>query len=255
MPGLVLLPFVAENGPFAAALGAILRRAQMPSADFDCHRRAMLAPSADPSRYVERALGARKHKELRRIGRRLSDLGAVLFAVASEPDAVAAAAEDFFALEAKGWKGKAGTAAAHHDDIRRFVSTALSALAAAGQVAINRILIDGRAIAATITLRSADAAWFWKIAYDEAFARYSPGVMLTIAVTEELVDDATVTRTDSCATADHPMIDHIWRERLALCDRLIAARPAAPLAYVRRVERLRRAAITAAKALRERFSR
>ena len=35
---------------------------------------------------------------------------------------------------------------------------------------------SGRPLAATITLLSGTHAWFWKIAYDEAFARSSPGV-------------------------------------------------------------------------------
>ena len=57
-------------------------------------------------------------------------------------------------------------------------------------------------------------------------------------------------RTDSCATANHPMIDHIWRERLMLCDRLIGVRPQAPFSSARRLEMLRNAAIGAAKAAR-----
>ncbi len=255
LPGLVLLPFIPEDGPFAAALGTILRRAQMQSADFNRHRRALLAPGADRSEYVGRALGGRKLKELRRIGRRFSDLGAILFTAATEPAAAAKAAEEFVALEASGWKGKAGTAAAHHDKIQRFVKTAVRALAATGQVAINRILVDGRAIAATITLRSGDAAWFWKIAYDESFARYSPGVLLTVAVTEDLVDDAAVARTDSCATANHPMIDRIWRERLSLGDRFVAVRLQAPFARARRLERIRLAAIAAARGIRRAVAR
>jgi CelD/BcsL family acetyltransferase involved in cellulose biosynthesis len=255
LPGLVLLPYLPADGPFAAELGAILRRAQMPSADFNRHRRAQLAPSGDRTDYVEAALGPRRHKELRRMGRRLSDLGAVLFAAATEPPAIAATIGDFFALEASGWKGKAGTAAAQHDDIQRFIKAALTGLAADGKVVINRMLIDGRPIAAAITLRSADAAWFWKIAYDENFARFSPGVMLTIAITEDLVDDPTIARADSCATANHPMIDRIWRERLALCDRLFAVRPQAPFAPVCRLEQLRCAALAAARAVRARFPR
>ncbi|HTP93398.1 MAG TPA: GNAT family N-acetyltransferase, partial [Xanthobacteraceae bacterium] len=107
-----------------------------------------------------------------------------------------------------------------------------------------------RPIAAAITLRSVDTAWFWKIAYDEAFARYSPGVMLTVALTEELAEDPTLARADSCATADHPMIDHIWREQLALCDRLIALRPTAPFMLARRAESLRRAAVVGLKHIR-----
>jgi CelD/BcsL family acetyltransferase involved in cellulose biosynthesis len=247
LPGLLLLPFVAEDGPFAAALGAILRRAQMPTADFNRHSRALLAPRGDRSLYVEWALDAHKYKELRRMGRRLGDMGAMLFTAKTEPLDVVAGVEDFFALEARGWKGKAGTASARHDNIRRFVSAALTGLAAEGKALINRFYFDGRAIATTITLRSGDAAWFWKIAYDESYGRYSPGVILTAAITEELADDVTIARTDSCATANHPMIDHIWRERLALCDRLIAVGPEAPFGYARRLEMLRRGGVAMLK--------
>ena len=155
----------------------------------------------------------------------------------------------------RGWKGKAGTAAAFHDDIRSFITAAVNGLAAEGKVAINRIFIDGSAIAVTIMLRSADTAWFWKIVYDENFAQHSPGVVLTFAVTEDLVEDTTLIRTDSCAAANHPMIDHIWRERLTLCDRLIAVRPLASFASVRRLEMLRNAAIAAAKAVRSQMHR
>jgi len=250
LPGFLLLPFLPEDGAFATMLDTILRRAQMPAADFNRRRRALLEPSGDRSLYLEQALGHRRQKELRRQWRRLSETGAVLVTAATEPAAVAAAIDDFFALEAGGWKGRAGTAAADHDDLHRFMRAAVRGLAAEAKVSINRILVDGRAIAATITLRSGRGAWFWKIAYDETFAHFSPGVMLTAALTNELLEDAAIESTDSCATANHPMIDRLWRERLALCDRLVALRPRAPFAVVRRLEGLRSAAIAAAKSIR-----
>ena len=253
LPGLLLLPFVPEDGPFAAALGAILRRAQMPAAALNRHRRALLAPHGDRSQYVERALGARRLRELRRVARRLGDLGAMAFTTATEPSAVAFGIEDFLVLEANGWKGKAGTAAACRDDISRFIRTGLVGLAAEGKVAIKRILLDGRAIAATIMLRSADAAWFWKTAYDERFARFAPGVLLTAALTEDLVEDVAIVQTNSCATAGHPVMEHIWRERLALCDLMVAVRPQAPFSRARRLEMLRSALIAAAKSVREKL--
>jgi hypothetical protein len=255
LPGLVLLPFLPTDGPFATALDAIVRRAQMPVADFNLYQRALLVPDDDRLFYVERSLGQHRHKELRRYVRRLGDIGALLFTTATDQEPVAAAVADFFELESRGWKGKAGTAAALHDDVRGFITAAVSGLAAEGKVAVNRIFIDGRAIAITITLRSADTAWFWKIVYDEKFAQHSPGVVLTFAVTEDLVEDTTLLRTDSCATANHPMIDRIWRERLTVCDRMIAVRPQAPFSAVRRMEMLRNAAIAAAKAMRAQMHR
>lgn len=255
LPGLLLLPLLPADGPFAARLETILRRAQMPAADLDRHRRALFAPRGERAGYTERALGRRKHKQLRRFERRLADKGALLFAATTEPAAVVAAIEDFLALEAAGWKGRAGTVAANDENLGRFVRTAAEGLAAEGKLAIHRLLLDGRVIAAAIVLRSRHRAWFWKIAYDETFARFSPGVLLTVAVTEQLVEDTTIAQGDSCAAADHPMIDHIWRERLALCDRLIAVRPRAPLAGACRLEALRRAAIAAAKSARDSLRR
>jgi CelD/BcsL family acetyltransferase involved in cellulose biosynthesis len=255
LPGLLLLPFVAVDGPFATALDAILRRAQMPRADLKRHQRAQLVPGDDRLFYIEHSLGQHRHKELRRGVRRLGDLGALLFTTATDAVDVKAAIEDFFRLERRGWKGRAGTAASQHDEVCRFIAAAAGSLAAEGKVAIDRMLLDGRAIAVTITLRSGDTAWFWKIVYDEQFAQHSPGVILTYALTEELVDDLSLARTDSCAVPNHPMIDRAWRERLVLADRLIALRPQAPFAAARRLEGLRNAAIDAAKAIRGRTRR
>ena len=250
LPGLVLMPLLAEDEPFATALGAILRRTQMPCADFARHHRALLAPRQDRAHYLENAISAHRHRELRRSGRRLSDAGALLFTTASEPAAVVASVEDFFAIEASGWKGEAGTAAAHHEEVTSFIKTALPTLAKEGKVAVHRLLLDGRAVAAAITLHSGDTAWYWKTAYDEDFARFAPGVLLGAALTEELAADAAIARTDSCAAPGNPTLDLIWSERLALCNRMIAVRPEAPFARGCRLETLRTAAIAAGKSIR-----
>jgi CelD/BcsL family acetyltransferase involved in cellulose biosynthesis len=253
LPGLLLLPLIAEEGPVAAALERSLQRAQMPWTDFGRYRRALLEPGDDRTHYLDHVLSAHRHRELRRTGRRLADLGALLFTATRQPAEVASGVEDFFALEARGWKGEAGTAAVSTDDVHGFFKMAVSALAAEGKVQVNRLFLDGRPLAAAITLFSGAGAWYWKVAYDETFARYAPGMLLTAALTEQLADDETIARTDSCAAPDNAMLDPVWSERLKLCDRLIALRPAAPFAFARRLERLRRAAVTAAKAVRARL--
>ena len=163
------------------------------------------------------------------------------------------ALSDYLTLEASGWKGRAGTAAGQHAGVRTFMTNALEALAAEGHARIDRLMQHGRPIAATITLRSGSSAWFWKIAYEEDVARHSPGVQLTLDVTEQLLAQPDILRVDSCATADHPMIDHLWRERLALTDLLIApsAQTLAQFRIARHLETLRRALIAAAKRVRD----
>lgn len=255
LPGLMLMPLLPEEGPFAASLRAVLRRGQIPTADFNRHKRALLAPDGNRSSYVEHALGARRYREMRRTVRRLCEAGAVLYTTATDPPDIAPAIDHFLELEASGWKGKAGTAAACDDNVRDFMTSAVAALGAEHKVAIDRILLDGRPIAAAITLRSGDGAWFWKIAYDEAQARFAPGVMLTALVTEQLAGDVTIARADSCATADHAVMNRSWSERLPLHDILIAVRPHAPFVQAQRLERIRGASIVAAKRIRGLFAR
>src|SRR5439155_23034196 len=135
---------------------------------------ALLAPEGARAGYLDRALGRKKRKELRRQRKRLGDAGVVMRASASAPAAVADAFGDFLRLEAGGWKGRAGTAARGDSNVVNLLETALAALAGEGNAWIERLLVDGQAIAAIIVLRSGATAWCWKISYDERSARASP---------------------------------------------------------------------------------
>jgi CelD/BcsL family acetyltransferase involved in cellulose biosynthesis len=253
-PGLLLLPLVPEHGPFATALNAVLARGHRRSAAFSCHQRALLAPGVDRAGYLERAVPTRKRKELRRQRRRLEEIAALRFTTATSPADIGSALQDFLVLEASGWKGIAGTAAVNDTETRHFIETTVTALAAEGKARIDRMALNGRAIAAAITLTSGGTAWCWKIAYSEAFSRSSPGVQLALELTDSLLGRPEIARADSCATANHPMIDHIWRERLPLCDRLIALKSWAwTFALACQFEGLRRALIATAKRLRDRL--
>jgi CelD/BcsL family acetyltransferase involved in cellulose biosynthesis len=255
-PGAMLLPLIPESGRFADALAMATTRRALPFAIYGRHRRALLMPGEQREGYIEQAIGAKKRKELRRQRHRLADAGTLKIDASTQAAVIGDALNDFLGLEARGWKGRAGTAAAGRENIRAFIEGAVHGLAADGKVRIDRLRIDRTAIAAAVTLRSGDTAWTWKIAYDESFARSSPGVQLMLNVTEALLADATIARVDSCATADHPMIDHLWRERLAVSDRLIAVRPSPlPFGLLCRLEGLRRLAIAKAKMVRDRLRR
>jgi CelD/BcsL family acetyltransferase involved in cellulose biosynthesis len=256
MPAQLLLPLVPEQGVFARALDAVLTRDGRRNAAFDPHERASLAPGAQREAYLEWSMSAGKRKELRRQRRRLDDIGPVAVSTAAAAADIAAALQDFLVLEASGWKGLAGTAIAGDPALKAFVQGAVTALAAEGKARIDRLLLDGAAIAATITLTSGDTAWCWKIAYNERLARASPGVQLICDLTDSLLAQSEPRRVDSCAAAGHPMIDHVWRERLTLSDRLIELRPSAmSFALACGIETGRRGAIAAAKSLRDRLRR
>ena len=250
-PALLLLPMVPETGAFARALETVLSYHDLPHAAFGQHRRAMLKRGNNQD---DQTVSPRRRKELQRQRRRLEEFAPVTFSSVSAPQPAASALEDFLVLEASGWKGLAQTAAANDPAVRRFVEIAVTSLAAQGQARIDRMQLGGQAVAVAITLKSGETGWFWKIAYNEGVARFSPGVQLVHELTPELAAQPGMAQLDSCATAGHPMMDHMWHGRLALADRLIAVkRTALPFGLIGRLETLRRAALSAAKALRGRL--
>jgi hypothetical protein len=166
---------------------------------------------------------------LRRQRNRLAEHGEVRFEVASTPQAVASAVEIFLQLEASGWKGQRGTALLQHDGDAGFVRRATAALAELRQCEIVTLLSGDTPVAAAVVLRHQDRAFYFKLGVDEHYAKFSPGVQLTLDLTRHLCADPAIRLVDSTASADHPMINPIWRGRLAIGDVLIPLRPHDPV--------------------------
>ena len=234
-----MIPFVAEDGPFAAAFQSALNQRGAHFATFERHSRALFAPADDRIAYFTRALSGKKRKELRRQRNRLEDGGKLTFSFSTTPE-TPAALQEFLTLEVAGWKGQRGTAVRCDAATEEFFVNAISGLAKTGQASIARLWQAERLIAAGVVLKSGKGAWFLKIAYDETLAQYSPGVQLTLDLTEALARDPDIAFIDSCAIADHPMIDHLWRERLQVADWMISLDPRRSFTFDRTVEHLRR---------------
>lgn len=240
---LLQLRFLPENGAAAAAVRDAVARTGRSSVVVDRHARAMLAPASDAETYLSDSLSSKKLKELRRQLRRLGDDAPVVFREHRAPADVMAALERFVELEALGWKGAAGSAMKLNPNQGAFIRELFAARAARGQARVLELTVGDAPAAIGLVLQSGRQAWFYKIAYDERWSRCSPGVQLTIELTKRLIEDPDLDWVDSTAIADHPMIDHVWRERLALCDWMIATTPgSAPLltAIAARADHLRR---------------
>ena len=221
LPKLLLLPFLPEAGPVAQALCAAAGARGGAHVAQARRRRAALTPGAEDARGLEQTIGTKRFREYNRLHRRLAETGQVDFILARTSADVAAALQQFLALEAQGWKGTAGTALVQTPALRRFAETAIDMLARQGQVMVAELQLGGQVIAAIVALQSGGSVWTWKIAYDEHLARFSPGLQVMTALTEALLADPAVTFVNSCAIPDHPMIDHLWHDRIAMADLMI----------------------------------
>jgi CelD/BcsL family acetyltransferase involved in cellulose biosynthesis len=225
----LILRDVSLDGAAMRTLGEVLREQGLRPRVLQSRLRACLDATRDAEELLREALGAKKLKELRRQRHRLADTGAVRFDVARTPAEVAAALETFLRLEASGWKGKRGTALIQNDGDAAFIRRAVPALAETGQCEIVTLRTGETPVAAGIVLRHQDRAFFFKLGIDERFAKYSPGVQLTLDLTRHLCADPAIATADSTAGADHPMINPIWRGRFAIGDVLVPLRKNDPM--------------------------
>lgn len=203
------------DGPLYAALADVLAEQGRFAALVHREERALLASDLSPDAYLEAAMSGKKRKELRRQFARLSELGAVRFERCGDAHGLDRWVEEFLALEHSGWKGAAGSALASHHATTQMFRDALTSAAAHGRLERLTLTLDDQPLAMLASFLTPPGAFSYKTAFDERFSRFSPGVLLQ-RENLAMLDHPAIRWTDSCAAADHPMIDHIWRERRAI---------------------------------------
>ncbi len=203
------------DGPVAAALQQICTEQRRRIGLVQSEERALLEQGLSPAAYLETHVRGKKRKELRRQHNRLAELGALQFDRSDGRENLDGWIDEFLALERAGWKGGNGSALDCADDTRTLFRTVLHAAADAGKLELLTLRLDGRAIAMLITFLTAPGSFSFKTAFDEDYARFSPGVLLQIE-NLALLDRPDFTWCDSCAAQDHPMIDSLWGGRRSI---------------------------------------
>jgi CelD/BcsL family acetyltransferase involved in cellulose biosynthesis len=209
------LPQLPRTGPLYKALVKSLADEGRQAALVHEEERAVLASDLSPDAYLDAALTGKKRKELRRQHRRLGEEGALAVERLTGAENLASWIDDFLKLERAGWKGEAGSALACAPATETIFRQALTGAAARGRLERLALTLDGRPLAMLATFLSPPGAFSYKTAFDEDFARFSPGVLLQ-RENLALLERDEIAWCDSCASADHPMIDHFWRERRTL---------------------------------------
>ncbi|KQM13096.1 cellulose biosynthesis protein CelD [Novosphingobium sp. Leaf2] len=206
---------IVLDGPVHAALRVVAKDQGRQVELVHAEERAMLASDLSPDAYLEASLNGKKRKELRRQANRLAEEGAVAFTRSTDDADIAPWSEAFLTLEAAGWKGKAGSALASAPGTADMFRETLAGAAARGRLERLTLTLDDRPIAMLATFLTPPGAYSYKTAFDENFARFSPGVLLQ-RENLKVLERSDIAWSDSCASADHPMIDHLWRERRAI---------------------------------------
>lgn len=209
----LVVPNLPARGPAKAAFERAAGLAGRPLVLVDEHARAICERGDEPGG-IRPTLPTRRRKEFARQMRRLAELGDVTIESAVDPDRVRARFEEFLILEAAGWKGEAGTALASQPTTAAFARDVVFNRSERGTTRIVSLRLGEHPVAIVVCFIAGATAFTWKIAHDEAYARFSPGAQLMLETADALFGDSAIARIDSCACADHPMIDHLWRGRM-----------------------------------------
>lgn len=210
---LVRFPLFEAGGAFDAAVNDVLAERGLPNAETERHERAFLKSDLDGETYLATHMRKKKRKEYGRLWNRLADNGAAEFVAHDGGSDFHGWLAQFLRLERSGWKGRRGTALAERPEERQFFESFAGRAYSKSKLHCAEIRLDGKPVAMLASFLSGGGAYSFKIAYDEAFAKYSPGALLMMKAIGAFQSDPRIAWVDSCAIPNHPMIDHIWAER------------------------------------------
>lgn len=177
------------------------------------HPRALLVRRDSDEEYLRASISGGKLQELRRLERRLSDQGEIRYDGAIDDSNLDSRIHEFLDLEASGWKGRNGTAMACSSAHRSFFVEMTKQAHSRGLLRLLTLRLNGKAIASKCNLMSPPGAFAFKIAFDEQFARFSPGQLLEIENIRRMHVEPGVQWMDSCAAPGHSMIEQLWAQR------------------------------------------
>ncbi|MXN64974.1 GNAT family N-acetyltransferase [Stappia sp. GBMRC 2046] len=211
--GLLAFPYLRSDDTAADLLRKAAIAGGWSVEDFETENRAGHA-TGEEGEAQAKGIAKTRRKELDRQFRRLSDLAETRFESIESPQAVATAFEQFLNLEASGWKGRQGTALGATPERARFAREFVERTARNGNIRIDALFHAGDAIAMLVLVRSLSRIFAWKVAFDEAFARYSPGAQLARSSMRTNLASPGIEEADSLAIPGHPMIEPLWRGKI-----------------------------------------
>lgn len=155
-------------------------RGSLPTAGARLTEQAICPVMALPATWDEalQRVGKKMRSNIRYYERLLEREFAVSYEVADEAT-VGPALEDFLRLHAQRWRRRGLPGAVYSRRLGEFHRSVAPALARAGYLALHRMMVDGKCVAALYCFRYGARVFYYLGGFDPALGRYSPGTVLT----------------------------------------------------------------------------
>jgi hypothetical protein len=185
--------------------------------------RAMFRPTIDADTYICAALSAKHRKMIRRQERQLSEIGRLEYDALTPDDDVGVWIEEFLRLEAGGWKGRENTAIASDESDQSYFRSIAKEAFRRGRLSMLALRLDGRPIAYKCDFPTGRGLFTFRIAFDENYARNSPGMLLEIENIRRLHARSQIDWVDSCNDSFSSMFNRLWPARRTILDVVVGA--------------------------------
>lgn len=170
------------------------------------------------------SLSVERRKKLRRQENQLRALGEFSYRELGPGDDTGPWLQAFLDLECSGWKGgEGGYALAKDPRTRAFFAAACQAAHRRGRLRILGAYVGDRPIAMLCDFLSGAGTFYFKSAYDEDFAQYSPGTHLEVENLRRLLRDPVRGWVDSCHDTENGALKKLLVQTRVLHDILIAS--------------------------------
>ena len=218
--------WMPAGGPLHGALAEAASDGGYPWLVTGAYTRALLVRERDP----RGRFNSNMKNNLRRCEARLAPHGTLTPVRLAPGDDIAAWTADFIRLEASGWKGRAGTAIGCRAADRRFAGAVLAEAFRRGRLAITGLDLDGRPLARHITVAAGEGSFTYKIAYDEAFEKCSPGLLGEVDNVRQFMENPGPRWIDSNTARENTSYGRVWKDRRNVHRIAVGARGAGRLA-------------------------
>ena len=218
--------WVPNDGVFFGALAEAVLAGGMPWMVTDAYMRPALVRGRDP----RDKFNSNTRNNLRRAESRLRAHGEITPVSLKPGDALEPWTEEFIQLEASGWKGRAGTAIGCREDDRKFFAEVFAEAHRRKRLAITGLDLGGRPLARHVMITAGEGSFSMKLAYDEAHAAASPGMLAEVDNVRQFMDGDGPRWLDSNTARESQGYGRVWKDARTVQRIAVGIRPAGALA-------------------------
>lgn len=186
------------------------------------YNRAVIEPAKSADEYFAQRAWKKVVSEDKRRRRNLSALGELEWDTFKDEGKLETWIDEFLEIEGSGWKGESKTALRSSEANRTFFREIMWESYQRSRLRILSLRLNRKPIAMIVIFLGYGGGHLFKMAFDESYRKYAPGVMLNLEMTRMLHEWDDVNWIDTCAAYDNGFANRLWSTRKPLCNLVIA---------------------------------